>query len=235
MDMSDAELDFDAQIGLEEEDAFLYEGFGMEGMLPPDSPGTESVQPSHESGQTPSTPVSDCPSPPSAPQLPIVPPPTKRPRICTKSTWLADAGRYAASIQDKPDSEPIAIVPNDAVLVGRWSNMDHRGKWVWSNNRMVRVGHLEYLERLERSNGGHARYPLAYSKLAAPMQREVAVWWVNVGTGRLLPEVVKDWIRVNFRLTKKEKADRSDDLEPVRMRSKQLMFTCQGDWGLLVS
>ena len=111
-----------------------------------------------------------------------------------------------------------------------WEALDHRGKWRWSWNRIAKAGFKEYLSEQKMQQGGQApALPNDFSKLNKADKWDVARYWLASGSGQFQPKPIKTWIIQNFHQTSKEVVDG----KTIKMRSKQLMFTCQGDWGLL--
>ena len=111
-----------------------------------------------------------------------------------------------------------------------WEELDHRSKWRWSWNRIARTGFKEYLADQTTKQGGEVpALPNDFGKLNKADKWDVARYWLASGTGQFQPKPIKTWIIQNFHQTSNGVAAASKR----SLRSKQLMFTCQGDWGLL--
>ena len=235
MDMSDMEFDFDGQIAQEEECCQMAD------MEPPDeepaptsSPPPSPQKISRHSVQHLNPLVLESPSPPQSAELPFATPSAKKRRLSKKSTWQADKNDYSVSVKVSPSAEPI---PSKSIEDDAWAQwflvQDNRGKRAWAYNAIRRVAFRELLERREEGDEtGATSMPIDFAKLSKAEKQEVLQWWLDVGTGRLLAHVVQAWIKENIFVHNQDQGIESQQVTK-RVRSKQLMFTCQGDWGLL--
>ena len=83
-------------------------------------------------------------------------------------------------------------------------------------------------EQQSRQDGGAPALPNDFSKLNKADKWGVARYWVCAESGQFQPNSVKSWIMQGFYRTAKGLGSKQ-----VLLRSNQLVFTCQGDWGLL--
>ena len=111
--------------------------------------------------------------------------------------------------------------------------LDHRAKHVWAYNKVGRVAFKEYKLHLTRACPGvPLPFPSEFGKTGRTDKSVVLRWWLEQGSGFQLQSCVAEWLLTNFPKTKEKQRGTGDhEQEGKRVRSKQLMCTCQGDWG----
>ena len=236
------EMDFDAQLGLEdehlqsfEEEAFMdapeeSEPIAAEPVVLPEQESTED----DERETMDSSPVRQ--SSPS-PEVEVAQgPPPKRIRLTQKTTAveISPPRRSHRSEETTVSGSPSPQDPSGCeaeeakASVKWWEELDHRSKWRWSWNRIAKAGFREYLaDQAKKQAGEVIALPNDFGKLNKVDKWDVARHWLVSGSGQFQPKPIKTWILQNFHQKTLGTAAKQ------KMRSKQLMFTCQGDWGLL--
>ena len=244
-DFSDMDMDFDEQLGLEDEH---LAGIGeMDYMDVPTEfepiaepvvlPERQNDENRHVVHTMEEDVVSEEPTS-LAVETPIVEnSPPRRHRLRQKTTVAESTppGRHRLRKKTKVlgSPSPLCTGLGDMHLEqdeGWWLDLDNRGKWKWAWNRIAKSGFREYMTEMEKKDeDAVSRFPAEFSKLNKIDKEEVARFWIMQGSGQFQTAVVKNWITRNFMSTKATEAAETPGAR--RVRSKQLMFTCQGDWG----
>ena len=114
-----------------------------------------------------------------------------------------------------------------------WAMLDHRAKYVWAYNKIGRVAFKEYKLHLTKACPGvPLPFPAEFGKTKKADKTLVLQWWLEQGSGVQLQKCVAEWLLANFPRPKGQQRGTGDhEQEGKRLRSRQLMFTCQGDWG----
>ena len=110
-----------------------------------------------------------------------------------------------------------------------WSAKSEKQKNDYVYNHLRREGFRDYKRAVEKEDPPVV-LPDYFSKLKREDKAEVCVHWMVQGAGQKQDLCVLEWARNNFAA---KRLGGSDKAQPHRFRSKQLLFTCQGDWGLV--
>ena len=248
-DFSDMDVDFDEQLGLEDDHLVGFEDeIYVEPPTEVEADADQVVLPVHVNAEDDLMETTEGQVPQESPSLPtetdiVESPPPKRHRLLQKTTVVASTPPKLCRLHKKttvsgspsPQSTSCCEVQLEEE-VEWWAQLDHRAKYVWAYNRMNRQGFKEYVAQLKKDSQGSAPViPGEFSKLNKADKQEVTRYWFQDGSGQFQPKCVARWVTQNFPNPNKE--DGKDMVKAGsaarRMRSKQFMFTCQGDWGVL--
>jgi len=171
-------------------------------------------------GQDPAEPVAAAPPPSSPP---------KRRRILSKSV---PAGFYRDASQSpspQPGPHSNLIQDGDDTDSAWWNVKSHRDKYDYVYNKLRREGFRDYKAALEKEDPP-VTLPESHSRLTKEDKTQVLHHWITQGAGLQEPLFVLQWARVNMGVRIQSAPGKGGG---IRLRSKQVLVTCQGDWGLL--
>ena len=231
--MSGSDMDFDSHLALEEDHTVSFTDDPFD--LPPVDLWNIGAESSATTGSiTPLLPESQ--SPPGKLSASLSSSPKPLLRLKKKSSWSPDKSKYVASFLAAPSSEPVATAETAEPTMEWWEMLDTKGKYNWIYYRVSTNGFQEFLlhhASAKCKKGLH--FPSEFKALTGEQRRTVAKHWCLQGGGQGIPDSIKVWVDQSFctGLHKKPKSGSEQDDPCKRVRSKQFMFSCQGDWGLL--
>ena len=117
--------------------------------------------------------------------------------------------------------------PSKAADLSWWVDMDEEAKRQWVDNAMKAGGFQEYVVH---QKADHRRIPPRYySKCNRHDRRQMALRWIDAGSGKATDAPVREWITDHFN---KPLEIRKSSEEHI-YQGKQFLLTCNGNWGLL--
>jgi len=110
-----------------------------------------------------------------------------------------------------------------------WAEKSHKQKYDYIYNLVRRHGWREFRKHMAAEPGPQPEMPEFFSRCSKADKAKVVVHWLLRGRGQKQPLCVMHWVRQHFCMTG---PGRPQTQYGQRFRSKQFLFTCNGDWGL---